>query len=197
MKEKKKKSSEGLPGAVAHGATSGSKEEEWLRFEVVRRKKRWASMGVFPLFFFSFFLLFCFFVMAVPSFFFIQSPRSLSLSTLCFFSLFVSSPVSISLLFSSFSKKAPLFYLWFSPCIYRRQGERVTLPCPSTGYSGRAWVFCFFHNGGRVWVVSGERVRESGQEKKILKKASSSPVAHPGEKEEQCCLKRHCFVFFF
>ena len=40
-------------------------------------------------------------------------------------------------------------------------------------------------------------MRESGQEKKILKKASSSPVAHPGEKEEQCCLKRHCFVFFF
>jgi len=45
--------------------------------------------------------------------------------------------------------------------------------------------------------VKGESERESGQEKKIFKKASSSPVAHPGEKEEQCCLKRHCFVFFF
>ena len=197
MKEKKKKSSEGLPGAVAHGATSGSKEEEWLRFEVVRRKKRWASMGVFPLFFFLFFF---FFVSLLWLFllFFSFNLLVLSLSLLSVFSPCLFPLRSLFLFCSPLSqKKAPLFYLWFSPCIYRRQGERATLPCPSTGYSGRAWVFCFFHNGGRVWVVSGERVRESGQEKKILKKASSSPVAHPGEKEEQCCLKRHCFVFFF
>ena len=45
--------------------------------------------------------------------------------------------------------------------------------------------------------VKGESERESGQEMKIFKKASSSPVAHPGEKEKQFCLKRHCFVFFF
>jgi len=156
--------------AVAHGATSGGKEEEWLRFEVVRRKKRWASMGVFPLFFFLFFFFFVS-LLWLFLFFFIQSPRSLSLFTLCFCSLFVSSPVSISLLFPSFSKKALLFYLWFSPCIYRRQGERATLPCPSTGYNGRAWVFCFFHNGGRVWVVSRERVRERvGRKRRILKR---------------------------
>jgi hypothetical protein len=43
---------------VAHGATSGGKEEEWLQFEVVRRKKRWPPMGVFPLFFFLFFFFF-------------------------------------------------------------------------------------------------------------------------------------------
>jgi len=54
----------------------------------------------------------------------------------------------------------PPNFLWFSPYIYKRQGERATLPCPSVGYGGwawafimvagyggQAWVFCFFHNG--------------------------------------------------
>jgi hypothetical protein len=40
---------------------------------------------------------------------------------------------SLFFLFISTKKNLLFFSFWISPCIYRRQGKRVTLPCPSTG----------------------------------------------------------------
>lgn len=130
-------------------------------------------------------------ISTTPSLFF-TSPKS----PLCFLKSLFSKP-SISR--PRFSKTNPrlLFcppVLWFSPCIYRRQGERVAPPRPAQaqGKVVWAWLAILFRYGGKekeVWIVSGfgqvgtERVREKSVFF-IKKKSFSSPAAHLGEEEQ-------------
>jgi hypothetical protein len=78
------------------------------------------SLSFFPYLFVSVFhLIFLFMFQSRPLLFF-SSQNSL------FFIFFPKNPPYLLL-------SSPIFVFWFSPCIYRRLGERATLPCPSTG----------------------------------------------------------------
>ena len=58
-------------------------------------------------------------------------PQTISSSLSLFVSIFRSFLSSFSLF--PLKKISFFFSFWISLCIYKRQGKRVTLPCPSTG----------------------------------------------------------------
>jgi len=82
--------------------------------------------------------------------------------------------------------KVPLFVIQSLLCSF----DILAHSCASLPLSCKCSVLGF----DSVWASGG---RERARREETIEKAKSfsSPVARPGEEEEECRLKRHCFVF--